>query len=108
MGIHELQQTIREQKRLIDHGADIITKVAEWLVKNSSELPHVQGKCYDLFRAHSDTFSCDEYSLAALAFMDIPMFLMTYFDPQWRVLHQLKGWYPRKMLGRVYISYPFR
>merc|ERR1712070_73896 len=63
-------------------------------------------------------FACCEWDLAALAFLDMPLFLISYFDPDWQVAQWFHShtdnlcctrqsyWSKNFRLQKVYIANP--
>merc|ERR1711924_305945 len=94
-------------------GEEVLKEIATWLVqKYSGELVTNEGVCWRLFEC-AGVFACTEAELVALSFLDIPLFLIQYFDPEWTVQQYLNtqskdsnSWTRTMYLKQVYISNP--
>lgn len=103
--------------QILSHGAQVVAHVAEWLKKHEAELPYQQAVCYELFNADGNTFACSEYTAAMISLLDISMFLLCYFDKDWKVLcffknitnshlHKSGNWSPDNNLEEIFITHP--
>jgi len=97
--LQQLGHSIRE------HGVEILSQVAVWLLQHACELASSRTSLYKLFDASASTFSCDEYTLARLSFLDIGTFLGVYFDTHFELLAKV-GWSPEHILQQVFIPSP--
>jgi len=67
-------------------GAQVLKGIAVWLKRHEVEMAHTQQACYNLYLANGAMFAGTEYTIASLSFLDLQIFLMAYFDPDWQTI----------------------
>eukprot|EP00927_Polykrikos_kofoidii_P067583 TRINITY_DN6302_c0_g1_i2.p1 TRINITY_DN6302_c0_g1~~TRINITY_DN6302_c0_g1_i2.p1 ORF type:complete len:473 (+),score=39.98 TRINITY_DN6302_c0_g1_i2:117-1535(+) len=91
-------------------GFELLQRIAHWYLEKYQS--QVSSPCLRLFEATS-VYAAAECDIVALSFLDLGLFLMSYFDPAWTVASKFGAscvttveWSRKLRIESFYISHP--